>query len=46
MDKKELFRKLPSVDEVLSKDEIKNTLNFYPRSIVLETIREVIELNR
>ena len=46
MDKKELFRKLPSVVEVLSKDEIKNTLNFYPRSIVLETIREVIELNR
>lgn len=46
MDKKELFRKLPSVDEVLSKDEIKNTLNFYPRSIVLETIREAIELNR
>lgn len=46
MDKKELFRKLPSVDEVLSKDEIKNTLSFYPRSIVLETIREVIELNR
>ena len=46
MDKKELFRELPSVDEVLSKDEIKNTLNFYPRSIVLETIREVIELNR
>lgn len=46
MDKKELFRELPSVDEVLSKDEIKNTLSFYPRSIVLETIREVIELNR
>lgn len=46
MNKKELFKMLPSVDEVLSQKEIENLIEKYPRSIVLESIREVIDINR
>ena len=46
MNKKELFKMLPSVDEVLSQKEIEELIEKYPRSIVLESIREVIVINR
>ena len=46
MNKKELFKMLPSVDEVLSQKEIEGLIEKYPRSIVLESIREVIDINR
>ncbi len=46
MNKKELFKMLPSVDEVLSQKEIEELIEKYPRSIVLESIREVIDKNR
>lgn len=46
MNKKELFKMLPSVDEVLSQKEIEKLIEKYPRSIVLESIREVIDINR
>ena len=46
MNKKELFKMLPSVDEVLSQKGIEELIEKYPRSIVLESIREVIDINR
>ena len=46
MNKKELFKMLPSVDEVLSQKEIEELIEKYPRSIVLESIREVMDINR
>lgn len=46
MNKKELFKMLPSVDEVLSQKEIEELIEKYLRSIVLESIREVIDINR
>jgi len=38
-----LFRSLPKVDEILQKEKIEDALNYIPRDIVLESIREVIE---
>ncbi len=35
---------LPSVDEVLSDNRIVEIINEYPRSLVLESVREVIDL--
>ncbi len=35
----EILRKIPSVDEFLLKDEIKELLNQYPRTVILEAIR-------
>ncbi len=46
MNKKELFAMLPPVDEVLSQKEIENLIEIYPRSIVLESIRNIINKNR
>lgn len=46
MNKKELFAMLPSVDEVLSQEKVENLIEKYPRSIVLESIRNVINENR
>ena len=46
MNKKELFKMLPSVDEVLSQKEIEELIEKYPRSIILESIRGVIDKNR
>ncbi len=46
MDKKKLFSKLPSVDEVLGDIKIIDILKQFPRSLVLEAIREVIDINR
>lgn len=46
LNKRELFAMLPSVDEVLGQEKIEKLLNDYPRSLVLEGIREVIDVNR
>jgi L-seryl-tRNA(Ser) seleniumtransferase len=46
MNKRELFAKLPSVDEMLNQDEIIKALNDYPRNILIESIRESIEEKR
>lgn len=43
LNKRELFSKLPSVDEVLNQEDIKNTLEEYPRNLVIECIRKVID---
>lgn len=46
MNKRELFAQLPSVDEVLNQRTIIDSLNEFPRNIVLEGIRESIEEKR
>ncbi len=46
MSKRELFAMLPSVDEVLSDNRIVEIINEYPRSLVLESVREVIDLKK
>ena len=46
MNKRELFAQLPSVDEMLNQDKIIDALNSYPRSILLEAIRESIDEKR
>ena len=46
LNKRELFSKLPSVDEVLNQEDIKNTLEEYPRNLVIECIRKVIDRKR
>lgn len=42
MEKKELFSKLPKVDEILNRKSILNILNDLPRKIIIDTIREEI----
>ena len=46
MNKGKILSKLPSVDKVLSNYKIEDLLNNYPRQLVLESIREIIELKR
>lgn len=46
MDKKKLFAMLPSVDEVLGNEKIKNIIETYPRALVLDSIREIIDEKR
>ncbi|OPJ55576.1 L-seryl-tRNA(Sec) selenium transferase [Alkalithermobacter paradoxus] len=46
MDKKQLFSQLPSVDQILNNDNIITLLEEYPRVIVLESIRESIDVQR
>ncbi len=47
MDKRKLFSKLPSVDEVLGDSKIVNIITSeYPRDLVIEGIREAIDINR
>ncbi|MFR3072120.1 MAG: L-seryl-tRNA(Sec) selenium transferase [Paeniclostridium sp.] len=46
MNKRELFAQLPSVDEMLNQKKIIHALNSYPRSILLEAIRESIDEKR
>lgn len=46
MNKRHLFSKLPSVDEVLGKNEIINIIDEYPRSLIIEGIRESIDITR
>ena len=46
MDKRKLFSSLPSVDEVLGNERIGKILDEYPRTLVLDSIREVIGKKR
>ncbi len=46
MNKKNLFSMLPSVDEVLGASKIVDISKEYPRSLILESIREAIDLKR
>lgn len=46
MNKKSLFSMLPSVDEVLGASKIVEISKEYPRSLILESIREAIDLKR
>ena len=46
MNIREILSKLPSVDEVLGNKNISEILNEYPRNLVLECIRESIDLKR
>ena len=46
LDKRKLFSKLPSVDEVLGDSKIVNIISEYPRDLVIEGIREAIDINR
>ncbi|MDR0880661.1 MAG: L-seryl-tRNA(Sec) selenium transferase [Clostridioides sp.] len=46
MDKRNYFAMLPSVDEVISDKNISEILDSYPRTLVIESIRETIEENR
>lgn len=46
MNKKSLFSMLPSVDEVLGASKIIDISKEYPRSLILESIREAIDLKR
>lgn len=46
MNKKDLFSKLPSVDEVLLIKEIDNLIKEYPRELIVESIRESIAEKR
>jgi L-seryl-tRNA(Ser) seleniumtransferase len=46
LDKRNLFAMLPSVDEVISDKRFEDFLESYPRTLILESIRESIEYNR
>ena len=46
LDKRQLFSKLPSVDEILGNSKIVNIISEYPRDLVTEGIREAIDINR
>lgn len=46
MDKRTLFSKLPSVDKILGNDGVIELEKEYPRSLIVEVIREQIELAR
>ena len=46
LNKKELFATLPSVDQILGEQRIIDMLKEYPRGILLESIREAIDLKR
>lgn len=46
LNKRNLFAMLPSVDEVLGDKRIIDVLNEYPRSLILESVRQIIELKR
>ena len=43
---KNLFRHIPKVDEILEDTEVKEKLNSVPRKIVLNSIREELDLFR
>ncbi|MGO1818914.1 MAG: L-seryl-tRNA(Sec) selenium transferase, partial [Senegalia sp. (in: firmicutes)] len=42
-DKKELFRSLPKVDDILEKEKIKEALEYLPREIIIESIRDTLD---
>ncbi|HSH34698.1 L-seryl-tRNA(Sec) selenium transferase [Schnuerera sp.] len=44
--KRNLFKLIPKVDEILETDKVRNLMNTIPRKIVVDSIREEIELLR
>lgn len=46
MEKKELLRMLPKVDELLRDEAVADAMNYAPRTVVLETLREVLDSYR
>jgi len=40
--RQQILRKIPSVDEILSRPEIENVLKAYPRNVVVEGIRKAL----
>lgn len=46
LNKRDLFSMLPSVDEVLGDKRILEIQKEYPRALILESIREIIDLKR
>ena len=40
--RQQILRKIPSVDEILSRPEIENVLRAYPRNVVVEGIRKAL----
>lgn len=44
--KKELLRKIPSVDELLKVEQIHSLMQLYPREVIVDTIREITQRNR
>ncbi|MGO1527539.1 MAG: L-seryl-tRNA(Sec) selenium transferase, partial [Senegalia sp. (in: firmicutes)] len=40
---KELFRSLPKVDDILEKEKIKEALEYLPREIIIESIRDTLD---
>jgi L-seryl-tRNA(Ser) seleniumtransferase len=46
MDKKDLLRNLPKVDEILNNEDIQRLLNEYPRITVVDSIRRFIDMYR
>lgn len=45
-DKKALLSSIPSVDELLNNDHIKKLLDIYPRSVLVDSIREYLQQYR
>lgn len=41
--RQEVFRKIPSVDEILSRPEISDLIKTYPRNVVVEAIRSCLK---
>ena len=46
MNKRKLFAMLPSVDKVLDDEKINKLLEEYPKKLVLDSIRQVIDEKR
>jgi len=46
MDNKNLFRMIPKVDEILEDNKIKELMDYMPRKLVVDSIREEIEILR
>ena len=41
--RQEVLRKIPSVDEILSRPEISDLIKTYPRNVVVEAIRSCLK---
>lgn len=44
--RQKLLRNLPSVEEILQKEDIKETSRSYPRRLVVDSIKRMIEEKR
>ena len=43
---KNLYKKIPKVDELLSLDNVKEALELYPREVVLNILRNILNTYR